>query len=44
MMIEKGHWKVGPDGVKGGIEEWKKADQRGTWKLYVLPVGGRKLI
>jgi hypothetical protein len=25
-MVERGDWKVGADGVMGGIDEWKKAD------------------
>ncbi|CAI6230105.1 unnamed protein product [Periconia digitata] len=37
MMVENGHWMVGAEGVEGGIDEWKKADRRGTWELYVLP-------
>lgn len=38
MMVENGYWKVGPEGVMGGIQEWKKADRRGTWKQYVIPI------
>jgi hypothetical protein len=37
-MVEGGHWTVGPEGVTGGMNEWKKADRRNTWKNFVIPV------
>ncbi|KAF1954368.1 hypothetical protein CC80DRAFT_550394 [Byssothecium circinans] len=36
-MVERGDWKVGRDGVEGGMEEWKNADRSGEWEKYVLP-------
>jgi hypothetical protein len=36
-MVRGGDWKVGADGVMGGIEEWKKADTEQSWEKYVIP-------
>lgn len=33
-----GDWKVGEEGVMGGIDEWKKADTEEEWNRYVIPV------
>ncbi|KAK6844433.1 hypothetical protein PG995_014543 [Apiospora arundinis] len=37
-LVESGHWKVGPDGVLGGMEKWRDADTRWHWKKYVVPM------
>jgi len=37
-MVEAGHWKIGEQGVMGGIEAWAKADKCETYEAYVLPM------
>ena len=36
-MIENGHWRVGRNGVLGGIKEWKNADDAIGWDRFVCP-------
>jgi hypothetical protein len=36
FMIQEGHWEVGPEGVKGGIEKWREADTEDNWKYYQI--------
>lgn len=35
--VERGDWKVGAEGVEGGIEMFKDADTEEFWPLYQLP-------
>lgn len=37
-MVEDGKWKVGADGVIGGMEKWKEADTEEHWRDYQLPM------
>lgn len=37
-MIEEGEWKVGPDGVEGGIETFMEADTEGHCLAYRIGV------
>lgn len=37
-MVEAGHWKIGEQGVMGGIEAWAEADKIETYEAYVLPM------
>jgi hypothetical protein len=38
-MVRRGDWKVGKEGVEGGIEEWKRADESEEWgEKYVVPM------
>ena len=35
-MVERGDWEVGAEGIKNGMDEWKKADTRNGWKKYFI--------
>lgn len=37
-LVESGAWKVGPDGVLGGMKKWRDADTWWHWKKYVVPM------
>ncbi|KAK8040122.1 hypothetical protein PG993_008533 [Apiospora rasikravindrae] len=37
-LVESGDWKVGPEGVLGGMEKWREADTWWHWKKYVVPM------
>ncbi|KAK7919973.1 hypothetical protein PG985_007995 [Apiospora marii] len=37
-LVESGAWKVGPDGVLGGMQKWRDADTWWYWKKYVVPM------
>lgn len=37
-LVESGAWKVGPDGVRGGMKKWRDADTWWHWKKYVVPM------
>lgn len=37
-LVADGVWEVGRDGVQGGMETWKEADEQGRWRDYVLGV------
>ena len=37
-MIERGDWVVDTKGVKGTIEEFKKADTEEDWEKFVIPI------
>ncbi|KAK8085930.1 hypothetical protein PG994_000904 [Apiospora phragmitis] len=37
-LVESGAWKVGPDGILGGMEKWRDADTWWHWKKYVVPM------
>jgi hypothetical protein len=36
-MVRRGDWKVGAEGVMGGIEMWKEADTEESWEKYRIP-------
>jgi hypothetical protein len=36
-MVERGDWKIGEDGVVGGMEVWREADSEESWEKYVIP-------
>ena len=38
VMVVRGHWDVDKHGIKGGMDNWKEADEKETWERYVLPV------
>jgi hypothetical protein len=33
-MVERGFWEVGEDGVMGGIEKFREADEEAHWRNY----------
>ena len=37
-MVQSGDWEVDADGVKGGLDEWRKADTEDCWENFVLPI------
>ena len=37
-LVETCVWKVGKDGVKGGIDQFEDADYE-TWRHYWIPPG-----
>ncbi|KAK7978703.1 hypothetical protein PG988_006193 [Apiospora saccharicola] len=37
-LVESGAWRVGPDGVLGGMQKWRDADTWWHWKKYVVPM------
>jgi hypothetical protein len=39
-MVQRGDWKVGANGVMGGVDKWKKADTEESSEKYVVLVTG----
>ena len=37
-MVQSGDWEVDADGVKGGLDEWRKADTEDSWENFVIPI------
>ncbi|KAF2635500.1 hypothetical protein P280DRAFT_411396 [Massarina eburnea CBS 473.64] len=35
-MVERGDWKIGKEGVQGGMKTWKDADRSKTWERYSI--------
>ncbi|KAG9523074.1 hypothetical protein KCV07_g2804, partial [Aureobasidium melanogenum] len=38
-MVERGDWKVGPEGVEGSIDAFKEAETPEGWEKFVVPMG-----
>ncbi|KAH4063780.1 hypothetical protein HBH50_186600 [Parastagonospora nodorum] len=37
-MVQSGDWEVDADGVVGGIDEWRRADEEDSWDKFVIPI------
>ncbi|GAB7353348.1 hypothetical protein MBLNU459_g3833t1 [Dothideomycetes sp. NU459] len=37
-MVQRGHWKIGAEGVEGTIDAFKEADTEQAWEEFIVPV------